>query len=930
MISFIWSFLKRLIMAEAGEPDEATTLVGISLTGETGCCHDNTTDDTSLGFIMVDVSSITVKGIREAMQNELDALPSSFRFLTKQGWPVSSGQEDRIQVKHLINDKGVVRIQPDYAKPRIGVVTSHDNNALGFVFLSSLNLSISQLREAIVAQLGGSQNALCGDDSDWMFLDRNSWPICRQQEEAMAIIDIIIRACVRIHFCQKFHQNIDSPDVHVAEGKQKAFPFPDMEVTPGTPPAKKFRTPDENAILALMGHSPGPLMSNDTGYQVSQSYVRHSMRSLSPVPPTPKSGDAPISPKIIANPESAKQILISYVRAEASQYALDLKQELEAQNFSVYLDVHEIFCGSDWQDSLNFAVSHCSVFVPLVTPRYGETQWTNREVKLADVLSKFIVPVSFLEMWPPRCLAIQFATTQFIPWKLPGPGMKHTEAFFHPIIEKGVDVTEVTYTYMWERPDVAMVAKEIGKRCNAEAKKRERGDEDGNNKAPQLRSYASILPRGVGDLVIVQECREGKPLVVVSVHPKQREYASELVELFEDQGYEVWCSLDVLDDSAQTYQSNNSEDSSDTMPLEDSEVCDITNGDAMDPGPLQQFAAKADEAGVVVFVLSKAFAESYTCKEQVFYCETRKRVVPLVYEDFEMPGWMSMLIGTSLMEHKKREDYKDSLLNRVKRSLNASSSDIISDAAKETEISKSVDYVCNRLPGEKCVYISGGTKFFYDKSEEICKAIGISLARQERNDITMVTGGFYGVGETISRSFFEERKQRKLSTNVFHILPRKDEQDRSAQTRQNHDKTFQEVPFGKTIFCGDNVRQRETIVSRVFDICILVEGGPGAAHEAEEFCWSDHTVIPVKCTGGSAGGKFNVPKKIFEVPRGVSKEDWDMLGDSNLAASNIGDAVARIVKALQTGAAAQLTRMKSVTSKRASLVSQHSMIDTLT
>ena len=38
------------------------------------------------------------------------------------------------------------------------------------------------------------------------------------------------------------------------------------------------------------------------------------------------------------------------------------------------------------------------------------------QVKLADMLSKFIVPVSFLDYWPPKCLAIQFATTQFIPW----------------------------------------------------------------------------------------------------------------------------------------------------------------------------------------------------------------------------------------------------------------------------------------------------------------------------------------------------------------------------------------------------------------------------------------------------------------------------------------------------------------------------------
>ena len=39
------------------------------------------------------------------------------------------------------------------------------------------------------------------------------------------------------------------------------------------------------------------------------------------------------------------------------------------------------------------------------------------QLKLADVLNKYIVPVSFVEKWPPCCLAIQFATTQFINWR---------------------------------------------------------------------------------------------------------------------------------------------------------------------------------------------------------------------------------------------------------------------------------------------------------------------------------------------------------------------------------------------------------------------------------------------------------------------------------------------------------------------------------
>ena len=36
------------------------------------------------------------------------------------------------------------------------------------------------------------------------------------------------------------------------------------------------------------------------------------------------------------------------------------------------------------------------------------------QVKLADVLGKYILPVNFLPDWPPRCLAIQFATTQYV------------------------------------------------------------------------------------------------------------------------------------------------------------------------------------------------------------------------------------------------------------------------------------------------------------------------------------------------------------------------------------------------------------------------------------------------------------------------------------------------------------------------------------
>ena len=70
----------------------------------------------------------------------------------------------------------------------------------------------------------------------------------------------------------------------------------------------------------------------------------------------------------------------------------------------------------------------------------------------------------------------------FFPFLFEKSFLSISETFFHPIIEKGANVSEVTYTYKWERPDVAMVGKEIGKRCHEDAKRRMQEDADGNNK----------------------------------------------------------------------------------------------------------------------------------------------------------------------------------------------------------------------------------------------------------------------------------------------------------------------------------------------------------------------------------------------------------------------------------------------------------------
>lgn len=58
-----------------------------------------------------------------------------------------------------------------------------------------------------------------------------------------------------------------------------------------------------------------------------------------------------------------------------------MKEELTKKNLKVFLDVHEINGADDWADSLNNAIKNCKFFVPLVSPLYGITKWTNREVR---------------------------------------------------------------------------------------------------------------------------------------------------------------------------------------------------------------------------------------------------------------------------------------------------------------------------------------------------------------------------------------------------------------------------------------------------------------------------------------------------------------------------------------------------------------------
>lgn len=68
------------------------------------------------------------------------------------------------------------------------------------------------------------------------------------------------------------------------------------------------------------------------------------------------------------------------------------------------------------------------------------------------------------------------------------------------------------------------------------------------------------------------------------------------------------------------------------------------------------------------------------------------------------------------------------------------------------------------------------------------------------------------------------------------------------------------------------MKERDKIVARLLNTCILIEGDLETVYQAEEFIWNDHFVIPIPCSGGAASGtEFGgLPVRCFDIPTGVS------------------------------------------------------------
>ncbi|BFZ01270.1 hypothetical protein BsWGS_04309 [Bradybaena similaris] len=824
----------------------AVELVNISLVH---CGTDNSAN-TPLGVVIVPknlMPDLCLPLLRQIMKQQLcQVLPEKFVFCSKTKHDIQFAQENNINVKQICDSDETILIRSSHDIPRLIVRCA--GMFKGHIF-SNFTSSLTDLRTIIYTSIPELDD--CGKSFTFVYSDGSLVPV---EAEDRTPVHEVLRGC--------------EVYIGITENPSEVR---DLQKLPSKWESQVAVSHNKAQPMRLSFTS-----SKDIDHQSSDNSVTGN--------------------PIVSN---SKQLLISYVSAEAAEHAVNLKRRLTRLGYSVFLDVHEIKSGVDWQDALNYAVSNCEVFIPLVTPRYGETQWTNREVKLADVLGKPILPVSFLDEWPPKCLAIQFATTQFIWWKSPENISLELAA------GNGEEARNIR---IWKDKYIEIAALEIEKRLKI-MKSAKVSKPALKRMKTLVKTFAGRLPATISPELTRQDSEETPgPQIVVCVHPCEASYGFQLKDWLEEAGYSVWTlpvlssftefgSTDLIavskEASHKAEAGDNKENTTEIVQTDEAETPIKITADQVN-----EFQEVVDRATVVIIVLSKAFTESWICRQQVYYCEHRKQILPIVYEEFRVPCWLKMLIRTKKLLSVNKSSFYQILLMQVKRALDPTAKNCLETDSLEANKTLAVDYLKRSLDVRYCVYVSGATKFSDTRSEAVCRSIGTHLA--QLGNVAVVTGGCYGTSEHVGRTFHEECKKRSMKSKVWHILPEQDSQDMSERYNQSSDGTFALKDFGQTLFCGNSVWEKEAIVGRCFQICLLIEGGPDASHEVEEFVWNDHIIIPVYCAyeTDTIREECRATGKMFPLPPGVSEWDWKCLSDRTTSVEEVGTAIRNIISDL--------------------------------
>jgi len=82
-----------------------------------------------------------------------------------------------------------------------------------------------------------------------------------------------------------------------------------------------------------------------------------------------------------------------------------VKQRITYWGIDVFLAHEDIKPSKEWQDEIIRNLRGCSVFIPLLTKHFGQSEWTDQESGMALIESKIVIPLSVKNVRPYGFLA---------------------------------------------------------------------------------------------------------------------------------------------------------------------------------------------------------------------------------------------------------------------------------------------------------------------------------------------------------------------------------------------------------------------------------------------------------------------------------------------------------------------------------------------
>lgn len=199
----------------------------------------------------------------------------------------------------------------------------------------------------------------------------------------------------------------------------------------------------------------------------------------------------------------------------------------------------------------------------------------------------------------------------------------------------------------------------------------------------------------------------------------------------------------------------------------------------------------------------------------------------------------------------------------------------LSSTATDGRFDREARRVEAMLPPGPRAAILGSTSFWHADSERTCARIGQLLAGVP--NLVLLTGGVEGIGEAVGRSFFRARSESGREPRVYHVLPEGEES----------------WDYGETLFAGADMPERREVLGRLSKVFLMVEGGPGAGHEADIAAAHGATVIPVGRSGGHAATLFGKMSR----PPAIAPDAWAALGSNQPSPEEAATAALRAVQA---------------------------------